>query len=334
MNNEEDKQGGAMEQVKISGTDLTSSSFALGGVPFGSTLDEQKSFALMDAYVANGGNMIDTAEVYANWLPGEKSISESTIGKWLKSRGSRNTMIVTTKGAHPRMSTMEISRLTREEIMEDVEGSLGRLQVDTIDLYWLHRDDTNRDAGEIIETMNGLVKDGKIRYFGCSNWTTERIQEAQRYAAAHGLQSFCANQPMWSLASVDTSKLGDPTLVVMDEDMFKLHNETGLTAIPYSSQAQGLFTKLDEGRLSFNNDSVTAMYRSESNREKFERIRKLAAEKKVTVSQVVLGYMLSQPFQTIPIIGCHTHDQLEDCLKADPVRFTEADRAYLTLQRD
>jgi aryl-alcohol dehydrogenase-like predicted oxidoreductase len=321
-----------MEQVKIPGTDLTSSSLALGGVPLGSSLDEKKSFDLMDAFVASGGNMIDTAEVYANWLQGEKSISESTIGKWMKSRANRNSLIVTTKGAHPRMSTMQISRLSREDISEDVEGSLRRLQVDTIDLYWLHRDDRNRDAGEIMETLNDLVKEGKIRYFGCSNWSTDRIQEAQHYAGSHGLQAFSANQPMWSLASVDPSKNEDPTLVVMDENMFKLHCDTGLTSIPYSSQAQGLFTKLYEGRLSLNNDSVAAIYRLDSNREKFNRIRMLAEKKSITVSQVALGYMLSQPFPTIPIIGCRTYDQLEDCLKADKVRFTEAEMAYLSLQ--
>lgn len=321
-----------MEKVKISGTDLMSSSLALGGVPFGSSLDEKMSFELMDAYEANGGNMIDTAEVYANWLPGERSISESIIGRWMKSRGNRNGLIVTTKGAHPRLTSMQVSRLSREDILEDVNGSLGRLQVDAIDLYWLHRDDANRDAGEIIETLNDVVKEGKIRYFGCSNWTKERIEEAQLYAASHGLQAFCANQPMWSLASIDSSKLEDPTLVIMDEEMFRLHTETGMTAIPYSSQAQGLFTKLHEGRFSFSNDSVAPMYRMEANREKFERIRMLAAEKGVPVSQVVLGYMQSQPFPTIPIIGCHSLVQLEDCMKADKVRLTDADIVYLSLR--
>ncbi|MCM3628478.1 aldo/keto reductase [Paenibacillus glycanilyticus] len=206
----------------------------------------------MDAYVASGGNMIDTAEVYANWLPGTQSISECTIGNWMKSRGNRNNLIVTTKGAHPRLPTMEISRMSREEITEDVDGSLRRLQVDTIDLYWLHRDDRNRHAGEILDTLNNLVKEGKIRYFGCSNWTANRIQEAQLYAESHGLQSFSANQPMWSLASVDPSAMEDRTLVVMDEELLHLH------------------------RL----------------------------------------------------------DQLEDSLKADKVRFTEAEIAYLTLLDD
>lgn len=316
-----------MKQINISGTNLTSSSIALGSVPFGSSMNEEDSFAIMDAYVSQGGNMIDTAEVYANWLPGGKSISEITIGKWMKSRQNRNRLVVTTKGAHPDLSTMEITRLSRREITEDVEGSLSRLQVDTIDLYWLHRDDPNRDAGEIIETLNDLVREGKIRYFSCSNWTTDRIQEAQHYAASHQLQPFSANQPMWSLASIDHTQIKDPTLVAMDEKMLHFHRETGLTAIPYSSQAQGLFTKLAEGRLTF--DSVSSMYRSESNQKRFQKVLTLAAEKGITVSQVVLAYMLSHPFPTIPIIGCRSQDQLEDSLKADAVRLTEEEMEFL-----
>ncbi|GLX67529.1 aldo/keto reductase [Paenibacillus glycanilyticus] len=321
-----------MEKVKVTGTDLLSSSLALGGVPFGSKLNDEQSFALMDAYADYGGNMVDTAEVYANWLPGEQSVSESTIGKWMKSRGNRNHLIVTTKGAHPRMSTMHISRMSPQDIREDVEGSLGRLQVDHIDLYWLHRDDRNRDVGEIVESLNALVREGKIRYFGLSNWTTDRIREAQAYAASHGLQPFSANQPMWSLASVDLSQAEDQTLVAMDEGMFALHREAGLTAIPYSSQAQGLFTKLAEGRLSLDDDTAAPMYRSDSNRMKLGRIRTLAEEKGIAVSQLVLSYMLSQPFPTIPIIGCHSHAQLEDSIQADKVRLTEEEVAFLDLR--
>jgi len=316
-----------MKQVKITGTELVSSTIALGGVPLGSQLNEAESFALMDAYIDKGGNMVDTAEVYANWLPGEKSISEITIGKWMKARNNRNSLVVTTKGGHPVMSTMEIGRLAPEEIAEDVEGSLRRLQVDTIDLYWLHRDDRKRSAGEIIETLNKLVKEGKIRYFGCSNWSADRIEEAQSYAASHQLQGFSANQPMWSLATIDLSTCWDPTLAAMDNAMLKLHLETGLTAIPYSSQAQGIFTKLAEGRIAF--EDISSIYQSEANRIKLDKVVKLSAEKGITISQVVLAYILSHPFVSIPIIGSHTIKQLEDSLKADEVRLTADELAYL-----
>ncbi|HZG86342.1 aldo/keto reductase [Paenibacillus sp.] len=318
-----------MKRTNIAGTELDSSSLSLGGVALGSKLDEEQSFRLMDAYVDFGGNMVDTAQVYANWLPIEPSVSERTIGKWMKLRGNRSRLIVTTKGAHPDLSTMQVSRLSREEIASDIEGSLRRLQVDCIDLYWLHRDDPAKDAGEIIESLNEQAKAGNIRYFGCSNWSAARIREAQAYAAARGLQGFAANQMMWSLAEVDRSKQGDPTLVAMDEETMRLHTETGIAAIPYSSQAQGIFSKLASGALTFDDEKLAPMYRTDGNRRRLERIKQLAAERSLTIAQVVLGYLLSQPFPTIPIVGCYTVEQLQECVEADAVRLSEEQLAFL-----
>ncbi|WP_248926076.1 aldo/keto reductase [Paenibacillus hamazuiensis] len=318
-----------MKRTKITGTELVSSSISLGGVALGSKLNEEESFRLMDEYTDLGGNMIDTAEVYANWLPVEPSVSEKTIGRWMKSRNNRHKLIVTTKGAHPRLETMNVPRLSPAEIVQDLDDSLQRLQVDTIDLYWLHRDDTNRQIGEILETLNGQVKAGKIRYFGCSNWTAARIREAQQYAAAHRIQGFSGNQMMWSLAEADRTQLGDPTLVTMDSESKQLHLETGLTAVPYSSQAQGLFTKLASGALSFDDGQIKPHYRTEVNRGRLQRVRQFAAEYSLTVTQVVLGYLLSQPFSTIPIVGCYTREQLHECMLADRVHFTGEQLAYL-----
>jgi len=320
-----------MRRVTFEGTDLVSSTVSLGGVALGSKLDEAQSFALMDLYVDRGGNMIDTAQVYADWLPVEPSVSEKTIGRWMKARNNRNRLIVTTKGAHPRLQTMHVPRMSPQDIAQDVEDSLKRLQVETIDLYWLHRDDRTRDAGEILETLNEQAKAGNIRYFGCSNWTVERIREAQEYAAKHRLQPFSGNQMMWSLASVDAPKLNDPTLAPMDEAMRRYHLETGLAAIPYASQAQGLFAKLDSGALALDDERVAPHYRVEDNRRKLECIRSIAANKSLTCTQVALGYLLSQPFPTIPIVGCRTREQLEDCLRADDVRFTAEELDFLSL---
>ncbi len=316
-----------MNHTKIKGTDLVSSSLSLGGVALGSQLNEKESFRLMDDYVGLGGNMIDTAQVYANWLPIEASISEKTIGRWMKSRNNRNELIVTTKGAHPLIEAMNIPRVSPQEIVEDIEDSLKRLQVDTIDLYWLHRDDSNRPVGEILEALNVQVKAGKIRYFGCSNWTTKRIREAQEYAKKHQIQGFSANQMMWSLADIDQNKLGDQTLIAMDEEMKQFHLSTGLTTIPYSSQAHGLFSKLVKGLLSF--DEIRPEYQLEINRIRQERVQNLAKEHSLTITQIVLGYLLSQPFSTIPIVGCYTREQLDDCVRANQVRLSNEQIEYL-----
>jgi aryl-alcohol dehydrogenase-like predicted oxidoreductase len=318
-----------MRRIKITGTDLESSFLSLGGVALGSKLNEEESFKLMDTYFEQGGNMIDTAQVYANWLPIESSISEKTIGKWMKVRGNRHKMIVTTKGAHPLLETMNLPRMTPGEIVQDLDDSLRRLQVDTIDLYWLHRDDENKSVGEILSTLNNQVKAGKIRYFGCSNWKTERIMEAQKYALEHGLQGFSGNQMMWSLATVNRKKLADPTLVPMDKEMKQIHVTNGLTAIPYSSQAQGIFSKLDSGNLIFSENQISPMYYSLENQNRLKRVQQLAIEHSLTITQVVLGYLLSQPFSTIPIVGCYTVGQLNNCLLAENIQFSEEQIEYL-----
>ncbi|WP_160718885.1 aldo/keto reductase [Bacillus sp. USDA818B3_A] len=318
-----------MRRKKIIGTDLLSSSLSLGGVALGSKLNEEESFKLMDYYVEHGGNMIDSAQVYANWLPIESSISEITIGKWMKLRNNRNQMIVTTKGAHPYLESMDIPRLNSQEIIKDIDESLRRLQVDTIDLYWLHRDDPNKSVGEILETLNEQVKAGKIRYYGCSNWTTERSVKSQEYASGHDIQGFSGNQMMWSLAAADRLKLADPTLVIMDKEMKQFHLATGLSAVPYSSQAQGLFSKLDSGSLTFNESQIMPLYYSDKNRNRLERVRKMAIDHSLSITQVVLGYLLSQPFSTIPIIGCYMVEQLDECLLADMVHFTKDELEFL-----
>jgi aryl-alcohol dehydrogenase-like predicted oxidoreductase len=318
-----------MNYTSIPGTELRPAAICLGSTDIGSTIDRATSFRLLDTYVEAGGNFIDTANVYANWLPGERSISENTIGKWLRLRKKRDQIILATKGAHPELSTMHISRLSRAEIVHDLNDSLKNLGTDVIDLYWLHRDDPNHPIDEILETLNDQVKAGKIRYFGCSNWRTARIQAAQIYAAENRLQGLVANQMMWSLAPVDVGGIKDKTMVVMDEDMREYHLETGLAATPYSSQANGLFQRMAAGTLKQMDPDMRGMYLAEENRDRFERIKRVAAESGLTVTQIVLGYLRSQPFPTIPIVGCRTVEQLRDSLNAAHVKLDPDQLSYL-----
>jgi aryl-alcohol dehydrogenase-like predicted oxidoreductase len=315
-----------MRYTQIPGTNLKPSVICLGTGGLGSRLDRDASFALLDALVDRGGNYLDSAKVYADWLPIERSASEKTIGRWLKARGNREKIIVGTKGAHPDLATMHISRMSAQEIASDVEASLQHLQTDFIDLYWLHRDDTSRPAGEIIESLNVHVKAGKIRYLGCSNWRAERIQAAQEYAALHGLQGFCGDQMMWSLAAMDYKAIADPTLAVMTEDLKAYHQRSGMAAIPYSSQANGLFSKLAQG---LPLSSANPMYQVAENEHRLQRIRQLANESGLSLSQLVLGYLLGQPFTTIPIVGCRNLEQLVDSLSAADVTLTTAQVLFL-----
>ena len=190
-----------MKYVNIPHSDLYPSCLCLGSNRFGTVIDHADAFALLDAFVAMGGNFIDTALIYADWIPGApKSASEKTIGQWLKHSGNRDRVVLATKGGHPNLSTMHLHRLSKADITRDIDASLSNLQTDVIDLYWLHRDATSVPVTILIDTLNEQVQVGKIRYFGCSNWQVERIIAANDYANKNDLQGFVASQPWWSLA--------------------------------------------------------------------------------------------------------------------------------------
>lgn len=312
-----------MGRVLLPGTDLRVSSLCLGAGGIGTRLDREQSFALLDAYLEMGGNFLDTARVYGDWVPGiERSISEKTIGAWMAERGMRDRVVLATKGAHFYLETPHLARVHPEEIVKDLEGSLRSLQVDHIDLYWLHRDDPTRPVEEIVETLNAQMKAGKIRWFGASNWRSERLRSAQAYAASQGLKGFVADQMFWNAAVLAIRPFGDPTVQFMDEDQFAFHQETGMAAIPYTSQAGGLFSRMHNGTLEQMAPGARSLYRLEETGQRYQQMRRIMEETGLTITQVILGYLHAQPFVTVPIVGCHSQEQLADSMRALDVRLT------------
>ena len=318
-----------MRYTSIPATTLQPSVICLGTADLGGKIDRETSFRMLDAYLEQGGNLIDSASVYANWLPGERNSSEKTIGRWLAARGNRDRVMVATKGAHPELATMQISRMRRADIVADLDNSLANLQTDHIDLYWLHRDAPSHTVDEIIDTLNEQVQAGKIRAFGCSNWQPPRIQAAQNYAAQQGLHGFAANQPLWNIGVIDYAAIGDPTQTLMDDAMWQFHKTSGLAAIPYSSQANGLFNKLALGQKDRIRPNTQRMYQSPENQQRLQRIQQLSTETGLSITQIVLGYLTSQPFPTIPIVGCQNLDQLQDSLTAGDVQLSPAQVKFL-----
>ena len=305
---------------------MTPSVLCLGTALFGSTIGRDDAFALLDFFLEAGGNFLDSARIYADWLPGEKGRSEKTIGLWMRERRNRDRVIVATKGANLDLATGE-PRLARACIESDLAESLQALQTDRIDLYWLHRDDPARPAEEIVDTLADQVRAGRIRQFGCSNWRVERIRAAQDYARRSGLPGFVGDQPMWSLARMEQKDVRDPTMVVMDEALQAYHRETGLACIPFSSQANGWFQKhalAPDGSAS----SIGGCHAPE-NEARLRRARRLAAESGLSVTQIVLGYLIGQPFATIPIVGCRNREQLRDTLTAGDIRLDQDQIRFL-----
>ena len=151
--------------------------------------------------------------------------------------------MVSTKGAHPLLSSMHVHRLSSQEIVTDLEESLRCLQTDTIDLYWLYRDDPKQPVTELLETLEEQVRKGKIRSFGCSDWRVQRLEEARQYATDHSITGFVGNQVMWSFATPNLDALEDTTMVTMDTPTYEFHRKTGLAIIAYSAQAHGFLRK-------------------------------------------------------------------------------------------
>jgi aryl-alcohol dehydrogenase-like predicted oxidoreductase len=318
-----------MKYVNIPNTELRVSQICLGSAEFGANLAQPNAFGLMDAFIAEGGNFLDTAHVYSDWIPNTKSTSEKWIGQWLKKSGMREDVFIATKGAHPKLTSMNVSRLSKEDIQLDVMESLEYLQIDTIDLYWLHRDDTKIPVGEIIEALSEQVWLGNIRYFGCSNWTFRRIQEAMAYAAEHNVQGFVANQPLWSLAEADMKQIPDQTLVGMGKEGLAFHKRTHMAAIPYTSQAKGFFSKVERSGADGLSEGDRKVYFNDLNKKRLLRVQELAKKYAVTVNDIALSYLFSQPFTAIPVVGCKTVEQLKSSLKALDVTLTSEELAYL-----
>ncbi|MBP3966127.1 aldo/keto reductase [Paenibacillus lignilyticus] len=317
----------------IPGTPLNAAVICMGTAGFGGGMPREDAFKLFDLYVEQGGNFIDTALVYDDWLGQGRSLTEIRIGEWLKERGHRDQLILATKGAHPELATMHIPRLGRADIEADIDRSLRQLQTDYIDLYWLHRDDANVPVDEIMETLHDEVKAGRIRSIGCSNWTVERIKQAQRYAAEHGLTPFAASQPLWNLAVCTPGSVGDPTLVVMSDSDRTYFAETGMAVIPYSSQANGFFS----GRYARDREAgsqgsaagVQKMYFNEASFDRLERVQQLAAELETTSTVIALSYLTSQPFPVFPIIGASKPAYVLDSCAASEVTLTPAQLRFL-----
>ena len=309
-------------------TELSVFPLCLGAASLGVNMSRSDAFALLDAYVAAGGNFLDTARVYSDWIPGETQRSEKIIGEWLSARGNRSRIVVATKGAHPDL-VKPMPRVTLGAIDGDLTESLRNLRTDFIDLYWLHRDDPTQPVGPIIDALERHRRAGRIREYGCSNWTVARITAASEYAAAAGAAGFRANQPMWSAAVIDAVAIRarDASLVVMDESLQQLHVESQLACIPYSSQAGGLFTKIAGGVAAAK--LPTSTYPLAPNTRRLAVLQRIASERGLSLTQTVLGYLLGQPFTTIPIVGPHTPTQLADTLSAADVRLAPSDIANI-----
>lgn len=293
----------------------------LGAADFGATISPEDAFSLMDRYVDQGGNLLDTAHVYGRWVPGAGSLSEETIGRWLKKRGGKKDVYLATKGGHPAWGKMALGpRLDRDGILSDLEDSLRHLGVEHIDLYYLHRDDRNRPVEEIMDTLLAAQRSGKIGQLGASNWRRDRLAAANAYAATQSAAGFVACQNFYNAAVVNPDAPKDETLVTITKEDLPFYAQAGITPVAFTAQARGYFTKLHaQGEAGLPPFTKTT-YDGPVNRARLAVMEKISNETGLTISQIVLGYLTGK--KVAPIIGCRNMEQLNDSLTAADTALT------------
>jgi aryl-alcohol dehydrogenase-like predicted oxidoreductase len=294
---------------------LSVAPLTFGGNVFGWTTDAKTSFALLDAFVAGGFNLIDTADVYSRWAEGLKGgEAETIIGEWLKHRDNRRHVVLATKVRGRMWDGPNGEGLSRTHILRAVEDSLRRLGTDYIDLYQTHSPDDDTPIDETLRALDDLVRQGKVRYIGCSNHKSWQLVEALLTARHAGLSEYVSVQPHWSL--VNRAEFERETHTVVQK--------YGLGVIPYSPLGRGFLTgKYRRGQTpdSKRLGSVQKLL-TEKNFTLLDKLDEIGRARGKTPGQIALAWLLSRDEVTAPIIGANTPAQLADSLGAVGLRLS------------
>lgn len=291
----------------------------LGGNVFGWSADEAQSFDVLDAYAGAGGNFIDTADVYSAWVPGNQGgESETIIGRWMASRGTRQQMVIATKvGSAP-----GVTGLSASTIRHAADASLRRLGVDRIDLYFAHIDDAATPLEETLRALDGLVKDGKVRHIGASNYSATRLAEALAISTREGLTRYAVLQPHYSLAH-----RSDYEGALQD-----LCQRERVGCVPYFALAMGFLT--GKYRRGADVDSVRAegakKYLDARGLRLLAALDDVAAARGTTVAAVALAWLKEQGAVVAPIASARTREQLDDLLPMATLALSPEELSGLT----
>jgi aryl-alcohol dehydrogenase-like predicted oxidoreductase len=306
-----------MKVVALGKSGLKVSQVCLGTMTFGREADEATSFKIMDYFVERGGTFIDTADAYS------AGATESVVGRWLKARGNRDHLVVATKVFAQMGSGPNDAGLSRIHIQRAVEASLVRLQTDVIDLYQIHRWDQTVPIEETISALDDLVRQGKVRYVGCSNVRAYQLQYCLDYARAHALSPFISLQPAYNALNR-----------AIEAELLPLCAEQGIGVLSYNPLAGGMLTgkyrkdaPLPKGArleaFSFYNDR----YYTDQALEIVGRFGAEASRRGVTPAQLALAWVLADPRISSPILGARSLEQISDSLKGGEIVLSSEERA-------
>jgi len=301
---------------KLGRTGLKVSELGLGTMQFGWTADEATAFAVMDVFVAAGGNFIDTADVYSRWAAGNPGgVSEEIIGRWMKARGNRGQMVLATKARGQMWDGPNGEGLSRAHLMRACEDSLRRLGADHIDLYQTHWVDEETPIEETLRALDDLVRAGKVRYIGCSNISAWRLAKALWASDRLNLARYDSLQPHYNLAH----------RAEFERELRPLCQDEGIGVIPYSPLAGGFLTgkyRRDAVPTSARADGIQKRYFDERGFAILHALEATAKTRELTIAQTALAWLLSQPVITAPIVGANSVEQLDESLAAAGVRLT------------
>lgn len=293
-----------MQKRRLGNTDLEIAPIAFGGNVFGWTIDQEKSFEIIDGFVGAGFNLIDTANNYSYWVKGnDGGESERIIGNWLKKRRIRDKVVIATK-VGGRNKLMDNANSSRKHILKDVDKSLMRLQTDYIDLYQLHYDDGITPIEETLSAFQDLIKEGKIRWIGASNLSPERLKASLDIAEKYNLPKYQTLQPEYNLYERENYETKYEAIVL----------EKGLGVLNYYSLASGFLTgkyrKTDDLGQSQRGKDVQK-YLDERGLRILEALDEISFEYKTTAAVVSLAWLLHRSSITAPIVSATNLSQLE-----------------------
>jgi len=289
--------------IKLANTDLTIYPLCLGGNVFGYSADKQNSEAVLSFYADNGGNFIDTADMYSQWAPGHiGGESETIIGDWMAKRGNRQKMIIATK-----VSKLDTRPgLKAANIKAACDESLKRLKSDYIDLYYAHQDDLDTPIEESLGAFDELIKAGKVRYIAASNFTAERLQESLDISKANGLSSYIASQDQYNLMEREYEKGLMPTI-----------EKNNLSQIPFYGLARGFLTGKYRPGVSVESvraSGVASNYANERGWNLLSKLDQIAKDKKTTVAAISLAWLRAQPTVATPIASATKLEQIKEIM--------------------
>lgn len=304
-----------MRYISESSINREISKIGIGAGRFGTKVPEELAFEMLDLFIKNGGNVIDTARNYYEWVEGGRGKSEECIGKWLDLRKMRREVCIATKCGVKNHGKLWDINLSRENLREELKESLEALRTDYIDIYLLHRDEKDRSVEEIMETMQYLAEEGNISMIGVANWNVDRIRKANQYAQIHGLKSFKVIQTWWSVAEYKREMWDDEDTTHMDRETHQYMLDNNLIGMAYTSQCKGYFQKAAK----MGSDKVDTFLRNRIETKKNLQILNYLIEYSrkncVNMTDLVNSYITSDCVKGIALVSCSTIEQLLDIVK-------------------